>query len=183
MSALASRQVSRRQSRRNLYLLLLLFALVQLQATLMPQAALGQSMPLLPVIAVVSWSILRGPAAGTWWALIMGLLLDWRSPEPLGVYSLAMLLVALVSGLGSRRIFAHNLLLPAVLVMLGTSVFLLSQLIMVELAGGNLSWDRASLVGLLVPGVMLNLLWLPVIYFPLRAVAEGLGDPRIGWER
>jgi cell shape-determining protein MreD len=35
----------------------------------------------------------------------------------------------------------------------------------------------------LVPAVALNLLWLPVVYFPLRLRADRLGDPRIGWER
>jgi hypothetical protein len=35
----------------------------------------------------------------------------------------------------------------------------------------------------LVPVVALNLLWLPVLYFPLRRLAGRIGPPRMGWER
>lgn len=163
--------------------LLLLFGLVQVQATVMPEAALGPSRPMLPVLAVIVWAILRGPSSGLWWALALGWMLDWRSPEPVGTYTLPMLSVALVGALGSRRVFANNLLLPGVLTVLGTVVFLLVQQALIGATGASTGWDREALTTMLLPAVALDLLWLPVVFFPLRAFAARFEDPRIGWER
>jgi rod shape-determining protein MreD len=161
--------------------LALLIAL--LQATVMPHAAIAGSVPMLPVAAVVSWGILRGPNSGGWWALCLGWLLDWRSTSGFGAYTLPLLAVALLTSIGGRRVFSSNLVLPGVLTAVGSMVFcLLHQALVVPLEMTEV-WQPQALVSLIAPAVALNLLWLPVVYFPTRALAEHMAEPRIGWER
>jgi rod shape-determining protein MreD len=163
--------------------LALLFAIAQAQATVMPEAALGPNMPMLPVIAVVSWAILRGPLAGLTWALILGFMLDWRSPELLGTYTLPLLGVAAIGALGSRRIFNTNILLPAALTVLGTFAFLGVHLLLISLGDAYVVWNRDAIQAIWIPSLALNLVWLPILLFPLRSFAAWLDKPRIDWER
>lgn len=154
-----------------------------LQSTVMPHAAIAGSVPMLPVAAVVSWGILRGPNSGGWWALSLGWLLDWRSTAGFGAYTLPLLAVALLTALGGRRVFSSNLMLPGFLTAVGSMLFcLLHQALVVPLEMAEV-WQAQALVSMIAPAVVLNLLWLPVIYFPTRALTERMAEPRIGWER
>jgi rod shape-determining protein MreD len=162
----------------------LLLALVAVaQATVMPYAALGQARPLLPVMVVVTWGLLQGGAAAAWWAIGGGLMLDLLSPAPAGFYVLPLLGVATLAGLFRGRLFQAHLILPAAVVAIGTLSFGLMQRSMIDLAGGRVVWDVPSLAEEIVPAVVLNWIWLPLIYFPLRVLARRIGEPAIDWER
>lgn len=166
------------------YLALIILAAVTLaQVTLMPAAALGGTKPFLPLLVVVSWGLLRGPLAGFGWAIALGALLDLVSPTPFGYYTLAMVAVAGVVALGHGRLYPGNLLLPGLVAAAATVVFMLVQLLPLALGGQLLVWQQASWVSLFAKAVALSLLWLPLVYFPLRAIAAWLAGPRIDWEK
>jgi rod shape-determining protein MreD len=166
------------------YAALVFLALVALaQVSLMPAAGLGGAKPFLPLLVVVSWGLLRGPTAGLGWALALGALLDILSPTPFGYYTLAMLVVALVVALFHGRLFPRNVLLPGLVVAFATVALLAVQVLPLALGGQVVVWERASWLGLTAKSVALSWLWLPLVYFPLRAVSTWSAGPRIDWER
>jgi rod shape-determining protein MreD len=166
------------------YLALALVALTVLaQSTLMPAAALGGTKPFLPLLVVVSWGLLRGRLAALGWALAAGALLDAVSPAPFGTYLVPMLAVAAVVVVCHGRLFPGNVLLPGLVVVLATVAFLLVQLTPFLLGGQPLGWDETSVASLFAKSVALGLLWLPVVYVPLRWLAARSHGPRIDWER
>lgn len=165
------------------YLALALLAAVTLaQVTLMPAASLGGTKPFLPLLVVVSWGLLRGPLAAFGWAIALGALLDIASPTPFGYYTVAMLAVAGIVALGHGRLYPGNLLLPGLVAAAATVVFLCVQLAPLILSGGLLAWQQTSWINLFAKSVALSLLWLPLVYFPLRAIAAWISGPRIDWE-
>lgn len=163
--------------------LALIALLVLVQTTVMSSASLGYSKPFLPLLAVVSWTLLAGPLAGAWWALGAGLMLDVVSPSPFSFYTLPLLGVAVLAALARARLFPANVLIPWVLVALTTVAFVLAQHTMMPIWGGAAPWELEGLGRDLLHVVALNLLWLPIIYLPLRALAHRARGPRIEWER
>jgi rod shape-determining protein MreD len=161
-------------------------ALVVAQTAVMPHAALGASKPLLPLLAVVSWGLLRGPMAALWWALGLGILLDALSPTHGGFYTLPLLAAGLVVILGRSRLFPSNFALPGIIAALATVAFTTGQRVFLHIASGGLpgiAWTPAALADDVLPPLVLNLLWLPILYFPLRVLAERTGPRRMEWGR
>lgn len=163
--------------------LIFLGALVVAQSTVMSSAKLGTVKPFLPLLAVVSWTLLRGPLPGAWWAIAIGLILDLASPAPMNVYTVPMLAAVTVVAVGRARLFPGNPIIPWLLTGAATVVFLLVQRAMIPLSGAVIAWTGSTLLREILPAVALNLLWLPVIYVPLRHVARRAAGPRIAWER
>jgi len=161
----------------------ILALLVLAQTTVMASASLGTSKPFLPLIAVVSWTLLAGPLAGAWWALGAGLMLDVVSPSPQNFYTLPLLGVAVLAAVARARLFPANVLIPWVIVALASTAFVLAQRAVMPLWGGTPLWAIDGLGRELLHVVALNLLWLPVVYVPLRALAHRSRGPRIEWER
>lgn len=162
--------------------LALLGLLTFAQVTLVPAARLGSAAPLLPLLAVVSWGLVRDGRSGLWWAILAGLMLDLVSPAPVGMYTLPLVAAAAVVAAGRSRVFDRHLVLPALLAMVATATWVLGQLALIGLMGGHVDWTGPALAGLLAPALALNLLWLPLLFFPLRALARRAGRPRIEWE-
>ena len=169
--------------------ILLILGLVALQSALMPFASLGPAKPLLPLLAVVAWGLLRGPRAAAWWALGLGFLLDFASPGPFGLYTVPLLGAAAVTALGKSRLASGNILLPGIAAAAATGAFYLVQrgmlaiLISRTTGRADLTWQLAEVADELLPVLALNLLWMPVLYFPLRTLARRTAPPSIGWER
>ena len=163
-----------------------LVLLVVAQTAVMPFAALSAVKPVLPILGVVSWGLVRGTIDAAWWALGLGFLMDALSPSPPGSYTLPMLAVAAVVMASRGRMFPSNLVLPGILAVLATVAFSLTQKAMIAVTlrdAPGVSWTGMALVNEILPAVVLNLLWLPALYFPLRYVAERTGPPRMEWGR
>lgn len=162
--------------------LLTIVILVLLQTTVMHYASLGGVQPFLPLLAVVSWSLLRGIQTAAWWALAAGLALDVLSGSAIGTYALP--LVASVGAVGVLRGRLHptNPLLPAIAVTFATSIFVIGQRALIGLAGGVVPWTWAALGQELGVAVLLNLLWLPLLFLPLRALSRR-ARATVDWER
>jgi rod shape-determining protein MreD len=169
--------------------LVFLSLLVTVQTALVPYAALGPAKPLLPLLAVVAWGLLRGPRAAVWWALILGILLDAVSDAPPGFYTLPLLVGAGVTVIARGRMATGNILLPGAIIAVATVAFTLVQRALLTLivmragAAPPLEWTWTALGEDIVPVVALNMLWLPLLYFPLRFVATRTAPRRMEWER
>lgn len=160
---------------------IVLAVLAVLQTTVMPYASLGNTRPLLPLLAVISWGLHRGAMAGAWWAVAAGLMLDLLSPAPFGTYTVPLVSAAAVVALVGGQLFPTNLALPVTVVAASTVTFTIVQRTILDLRGDNVAWSIRVLGEELLPAVALNLLWLPVLFFPLRALARA-ARPRIEWE-
>ncbi|HRA20472.1 MAG TPA: rod shape-determining protein MreD [Anaerolineae bacterium] len=167
---------------RPLLLALMLTGAVQLQLSAMPAAALDGAIPNLPLLVAVSACLLLGPEQAAWWALLMGWLLDWRSGS-FAAYSLPLLSVVLLAGLGRRRVFTGGLALTAALTALGSLLHLGVQLLLAGRWAESGLWTPQLLAGIALRATLVNLLWLPVVFAPLRMLVRWLAPPSMGWER
>ena len=164
--------------------LAILVSIVWAQQAFIPHTSLGTAAPFLPLIAVVCWGILRGPNSGLAWAIISGIMLDQISPSPVGTYTVPLVVAAGVLLIGRRILLSHSLVVPAALVLSATLVYILVQQALIAVGGGHVQWAPQTQAALLAPRVVLNLVWFPALFFPLRALARRIGGPRIGlgWE-
>lgn len=163
--------------------LVLLGALAVAQTTVMTSAKLGTVKPLLPLLAVVSWTLLRGPVSGAWWAVAAGILLDVVSPGGGAYYTVPLVAAAAAVAAGRARLFPGHPLIPWVLTAVATACFVLVQRTLLPLAGAEVVWSSRALAREMLPELALNLLWLPAVYVPLRALARRERGPRLAWER
>ncbi|MEO8084326.1 MAG: rod shape-determining protein MreD [Ardenticatenales bacterium] len=161
---------------------LVLFVAVVAQVSVMPSASLGSAVPHLPLLVIVSCGYVRGARTGLLWALAAGLLCDQLSAAPIGTYTLPLAAAAIVVGRGSGRL-ADSIFMPAALAAAATVVFVLVQMVVLALGGNVVAWSWTAVARLVVPAVLLNLLWLPVVYFPLRWSMRRADGPRLAWER
>jgi rod shape-determining protein MreD len=139
---------------------------------------------MLPVLAVVAWGLVRNRSEATWWALVLGYLMDWGSPTPFGTYLVPMMVAAAIVAAGGSTLFPSNFLMPGVVAAVATAGFTLTQRALVAaMSRGTMAWNPAAIAEDVIPVVALDLLWLPALYFPLKAVARRIGPPRIEWER
>lgn len=165
------------------YLLaLMLTAVIQVQLSAMPAAALDGAIPNLPLLVTVGACLLMGPDQAVWWALYMGWLLDWRASS-FAAYSLPLLSVVLLAGLGRRRVFTGGMALTTGLTVLGSLLYLGVQLLLAGRWTEPGLWTPTLLGGVALRAALVNLLWLPVVFVPLRLLARRLAPPSMGWER
>mgnify|MGYP000872218002 CR=1 FL=1 len=165
------------------YLLaLMLTVLIQVQLSAMPAAALDGAIPNLPLLVTVGACLLMGPELAVWWAMYMGWLLDWRSGS-FAAYSLPLLGVVLLAGLGRRRVFTGGLAMTMGLTVVGSLLYFGIQLLLAGRWAEPGLWTPALLGGIALRATLVNLLWLPVVFVPLRVLARRLAPPSLGWER
>lgn len=94
-----------------------------LQATALTRFRLYGVKPDLVLLLVVVGTLIYGGRAGLLWAFLGGLGLDILSGGPFGASSLAMMMAALVAGLGHRTLSRYNLLVPLAAMALSTVVY------------------------------------------------------------
>lgn len=121
--------------------------------------------PDLVLVLVISWGFLRGPGEGLVWALLGGLSLDLVSAAPFGVFSLALLGVALVISLVHGRTFGSSIIVPLIFTFPLSLLFNGLPLFLMSLLGRSIDWSIA-LLSVLFPVALLNTAALLII-FPL----------------
>ncbi len=159
---------------------LTILVLAMLQTTVVPYAALGGIRPMLPLLGAVTWALFREARSAVWWALGAGAVLDILAASDLGTYALPLVIGVAVGTIARGRVHPRNPLLPVAMVVLATVGFTLSQRTLIWLRGGLVMWTAQAMAEELSLAVLLNVLWLPVLYWPLRAVARP-GRATIDW--
>jgi rod shape-determining protein MreD len=145
--------------------LLLAFAL--LQSTIVAQVDVWGVFPDVPLLWVVSWSLLRGARQGMVWGFIGGIALDVFSGAPFGAATLSMMAAGFLAGLAEPTVFRSHLALPLVAAFMATFVFDLIFLVVVHLSGGTVVWGN-TLLRLVLPAAALNTVVIPVIFVITR---------------
>jgi len=145
------------------------------QATIFPTVrVLGGMGPDLVLVLILVWSGLHGSREGMVWAFALGLLLDLLTLDPLGSNALALLPVALIGGLASRRLFHSGLIIPMLAVVAATLAHQLMSVSLSTLAGFHYTLLVSVKFGLLT--ALLNVLVVPPLYlFVLATEYLGVG--------
>jgi rod shape-determining protein MreD len=141
----------------------LLVAIAIVQGTVLPHLAIRGVFPELPVLAVASWSLLRGSRQGLVWGFIAGLAVDLLSGAPFGAATLAMLAAGGLAGLARDRSLQLRMFLPVVTAFLATAVYALVFLTVIRLSGQAVPW-LDTLYRIVLPAAGLNAVLMPVVY-------------------
>jgi len=130
------------------------------------------------LLTVVAWAFQRGPNEGMVWAALGGLAVDLASGAPLGISPPPLMVAALVAGVGRRRVFHGNLVLPALISLFAIALYQMIYLVLLALTGQPPSW-RVGIVQIGVPLVLLHLALMPIVYFATGWLVRLTQDPRV----
>jgi rod shape-determining protein MreD len=157
-----------------------LLGLALLQSTVMPKITVLGVHPDLVLMAVTSWSLLRGSEEGMLWALVGGVALDLFSGASFGIYSLSLLLIGFAAGLGPRNMLRIDILAPILVIPLSTLVYLLATMALLSALGWEMEWG-ARLRTVLLPSILVNSLGMPFVYLPARLLHRHVAREEISW--
>ena len=144
---------------------LLLVSIVQ--ATLMPTMPwLGLRMDL-PLVIVVVQGLVGPTRTAAQYGFILGIFLDLLSGMPFGVNMIALTVIGLVIDAGQMVFFRGNLLAPPITVIVATLLDHVLILALLNTLGGRVPWSD-YLLRVTLPTVALNVVALPLVYFPLQ---------------
>lgn len=147
---------------------LLLLATV-VQTALVPYLSMWGIFADLPLLMVVSWSLLQGRREGLVWGFVAGAAIDVLSGAPFGAATVSLSLVGFVAGLGETTVFRTHIALPLLAVFLATIVYDLLFLLIIRTLGQPVMW-LDSLIRTVLPSAALNAILTPLIFLPLRFV-------------
>lgn len=105
---------SKRRSERisTVIAIIILISAAIIQTTIFPDIQINGVHPDLVLVLVIAWTILSDLEEGLGWAAIGGLSLDFMSAAPFGIFTLALVIVAIVANFSHGRIFGSSIVLP-----------------------------------------------------------------------
>jgi len=164
-----------------IYLVVPLLAVVAiLQTTIVPGLAVWGVFANLPLLVVVSWSLLRGPREGAVWGFIAGLMVDLLSGAPFGAATLSLIIVGFLTGLGETAVFRTRIALPMVAMLLATIVYDLLFLLVVQISGQPVTW-LDSVFRIVLPSAILNAVLTPIVFLTMRWLYTRFGREEMEW--
>jgi rod shape-determining protein MreD len=158
----------------------LLVTVAILQSTLVSHFQIWGVFADLPLLAVVSWSLLRGPREGLIWGFIAGVSVDLFSGAPFGAATFGLMAAGFLSGLGHSTVFRSQLFLPFLVMLLATIVYDILFLLIVWISGYPVSW-LDSLFRLILPSAALNAVLMPVVFVIMRWLNTRFGREEMEW--
>ena len=158
----------------------LLGALALVQSTLLPLIAILGVQPDLVLLAVMSWTLLRGLVEGLVWAFVGGLWLDLLSGGPFGLSSLVLVLVVFLLSLLEASLFReHIVLVMMIAIGIGLSHGVL-YLLLLRLGGYSVA-TLTALWRIVLPASLYTSLLTPVVFPPLRWLHRVTGREQLEW--
>jgi rod shape-determining protein MreD len=154
--------------------------IVILQTTAMPHLTILGVKPDLVLLVVISWSLLRGSKEGVIWALVGGIGLDLLSGAPFGTSAVALLVLSLLTGMGELSVFRTHIALPLITTFLASLAYNLFFLLLLHTRGCSIAWAD-SLIKVVLPSTLLNVLLAPLIYKALYWLHRKTGPEEMAW--
>lgn len=137
-------------------------ALAVLQAAVLSRFPIAGVVPQPALLAALAWGLLRGPWEGMVWAFVGGLFLDLFSMGPIGVTSLALMAAVPVLVRARQSLPEESVLITALLLALGLTIYFVVYLIVLRVAGFGLNWQT---LGGLPPTLLFHaVLGLPIFW-------------------
>lgn len=141
----------------------LLLMLALLQTAVLPHFPIAGQVALVPLLVVISWTMLNGLKDGLAWGFIAGMWLDLFSIGPLGTTAVAYMAAILVVDSIQQLLPDSRFFMPVAMAALGSLVYLLVYLPFIRVLGYGGSWETAVTLFpliLLNAGAMLPVYWL-----------------------
>jgi rod shape-determining protein MreD len=136
--------------------------------------------PNLVLLVTVSCTLLLGTRHGVLAALAGGLVLDALSGAAFGLSSIALVVVALITGVGEMNLFGSIRALPYLAALLGTAIYHVVMLILMGVGGHDLAWGAAMWrVGM--PAMLVNTVGMLVVHSLSRWIYGRFGPRRVEW--
>ena len=158
----------------------MLLGLVLIQSSVGPFLTILGVQPDLVLVAVISWTLLRGPEEGLLWALIGGIGLDLLSSGPFGASLIALVITSLLATLGYGRVFGSQLVLPLALTFPLSLAYYLIYTLLLSILDGPVAWIP-TVADIILPASVLNIA-ATFFVFPIpRLLHRRTGREEIGW--
>jgi len=132
------------------------------------------------LLTVVSWSLLRGTKQGIVWGFVGGLCVDLLSGGPFGLSALALMAIAVFSGLGEMNIYRNNIALPILAALGATLIHGLLYLLLLYIMGRSIPWFDI-LLQVILPSMIFNGLLITPVYAALRWLHRRTGREELEW--
>ena len=146
----------------------------------MPHLTIMGVKPDLMLLMVISWSLLRGAQEGVIWALVGGMGLDLLSGAPFGTSTVALVALSLLAGVGELSVFRTRLALPLVATLVATLAYDLFFLLLLYARGYSIAWAD-SLIKVVLPSTLFNVLLAPFVYKALYWLDRKTGREEMAW--
>jgi rod shape-determining protein MreD len=156
----------------------LLAFLAMLQSTMFADFGFYDGRPDLVLLAVTGWALAGEAEQAMLWGFIGGLFLDVLSALPVGTSSIALILVAYLVSLYSRRIWEVNLLMPLGVTLIASLLFHSILLLALLLFGRQLQLEYAF-VRVILPSTFINLLLTLPVSQGLAGIQRRIYPPEV----
>ncbi len=147
------------------------------QAAVMPSFSIFGAQPSLVIVLLVAWMSIRGQREALFLIPAAGFVLGLLDGEPLGLTMLALAPLVLMTEVREWRRVESDLVPALVLTVAGTLVYETTVLLSLAVRGEQVSW-LASIVNVLVPAAIANVLLLLPVYAVIRLASLDLRRPR-----
>lgn len=148
----------------SLYLALpVMIILLVIQTAILPRLPIWDVVPQLMLLSAVAWGLLEGLEEGALWGFIAGLLTDMFSVAPLGTSALAFMVAVITVALLYRTLPINRFILPVILAIVATLIWLFVYLLLLRLLGMGGNWGAITHLSRLL--VLHGVLILPFYWF------------------
>lgn len=136
-----------------------------LESTVLPDLALFRGRVDLVLLLTLSWTLAGDAAGGALWGFVGGLWLGLLSGEPLGLSSLALVIMAFLASLSEGRVWRSHVILPLAVALIASVGYHAISAAGLFLTGTDVDWLTFARQ-ILLPSVLLNAaLILPIYAF------------------
>lgn len=142
-----------------------------LQTTVVSQMPLLGGTADLMLIILTAWVLQRQVQTSWQWSVVGGLLIDYFSGFPFGVFTISYLLINGAGLIFRRRIWQFTYLIHLLLTILGTLIIHGFSVIIILLQGTALNFEQV-LQHITLPSLLLNLLLSYPLYILMKDIAD-----------
>ena len=157
-----------------------MLGLALIQSSIGPFLSVLGVHPDLVLVAVIGWTLLRGPGEGLVWAVVGGLALDLLSSGPFGAATLALIVASLLAGLGYGRAFGPDLVIPLVATFPLSLVYYVTYALLLSVLNHPVAW-LPTLADVILPASLLNIPAMLLVFPVLRLLHRRTGREEISW--
>lgn len=158
----------------------LLVVVAVIQTSVVPHLAIWGVFADLPLLVVVTWSLLRGAREGVVWGFVAGIAVDSLSGAPFGAATLSLMAAGGLSGLGQATVVRARFLLPSVAAFLASIVSSLVFMLVAQVSGQPVPW-LDTLLRIVLPSALLNALLMPLVFLLMSKLHSWLRRGEMEW--
>lgn len=119
------------------------------------------------LIFAACWAVVRGEPEALFVVPMAGLARDLTTSDPLGTSMLAFIPIVLFASIARQQIIDSDFPPAVAIVAAGSLTFGIIQSIVLAATGEHIAvWD--VFIRVIVPGVVINALFTPIVYLPVR---------------